>query len=485
MLSSTFINRTRCDVAEFARIGFPLVISLASTGFLILGDRYIVSLYSTEAMNFSALAGNLFFAVTAWLVFMAASSEYFVGQHNGRGESHLLMKPVWQMLLLVLGFTPLICVLALLVGEWAFPVTEVGSFGRSFFYALLPLGTLSGMVTALSGFFLGQKQVWLVSVIALCTNIMNFVLDWYFVFGLKGWFAGWGPLGAAYATDIVVLMQVIALLLVILRQCQKRSLPFAPAAVFEKAYLSHLVRVSLPSALGHSVEVWAHSFLVKMISVTSVVHMTTFTVVHSVYLVIFFACEALHKTAATLAANAVGAQEYEKIRRILYASFFFCGCIGTLALAAFGLHGLEFTRLLLAPAEASELDTFSYAQVLQQSYWSLLLLSVFAVVDGMALTLAGVLSACGQTRVIMWGQGGMVWCLYVLPAAFVCYVWHWPPVWTFVFFTLYVSWLVAFYAWRLRGTSADEMHLVRSPSLKKGSAAGQCIKAGRKYRACS
>lgn len=449
------------DLLEFSKICFPLILSLSSTGLLIAGDRYIVSLFSLEAMNASALAGNAFFAVTSWLLFVAASSEYFVGQHNGRGEKGLLTKPVWQMCVLVTCFTPGVALLALLCDHLIFASSSLGSFERQFFYALMPVGYFSALVSAVAGYFLGQKKVWLVTFVTLVANALNLILDYVFVFGVLG-FEGFGPLGAAYATDVVVALQFISLVVAVALQKEVGWRRLWRYAAWDSAYVVKLVQVSVPGALGHSLEIWAHTLLLKMVSLTSLVHMTTFTVVHSVYVVIFFACEGVSKTAATLAANAVGAGEYHKIRRVLRVCLVFSLMLGVLALGLLGINGEQVVLSFLQGDQALGLGVEEFAYVLQQGRLSLLVLCFFTALDGMTLALAGILAACGQTRVIFYGQGLLVWAFYVLPSVGVSFYLKLDPVWLFVVLFAYVAVLAAFYYWRLKKTDPQKMQFFSS-----------------------
>ena len=452
------------DLLDFAKICFPLILSLSSTGLLIAGDRYIISLFSLEAMNASALAGNAFFAVTSWLLFASASSEYFVGQHNGSGEHLLLTKPVWQMCCLITCFTPGVALLAWVCGNLMFSTSASADFERDFFYSLMPVGYFSALVNAVAGYFLGQKRVWLVTSVTLIANALNLGLDYLFVFGI--WhFKGFGPLGAAYATGLVVCMQFFALFVAMVLDQSTSWRVLLGHAALDWSYLGKLAKVSIPGALGHSLEIWAHTLLVKFVSLTSMVHMTTFTVVHSVYLVVFFACEGVSKTAATLAANAVGAGQYDKLSDILRVSFVFSLMLGCVAFLLFGFNSEQLVLGFLQGQRSLGLAARDLVHVLQQGQLSLLVLCFFTTLDGMVLALAGVLAACGQTRVILYGQGLLVWALYVLPSIGVSFYLRLEPVWLFVVLFVYVAVLAVFYSLRLRNTDYQKMRFFSKKKL--------------------
>ena len=71
---------------------------------------------------------------------------------------------------------------------------------------------------ALSGFFVGQGKTRLITLLAIGANVINALLDVCLIFGVQGFIHPMGVQGAAIATSIGSLFQMLVLLYFFLKR---------------------------------------------------------------------------------------------------------------------------------------------------------------------------------------------------------------------------------------------------------------------------
>ncbi|EKM97270.1 DNA-damage-inducible protein F [Stutzerimonas degradans] len=179
-----------------------MILSNLSVPLVTLVDSAVVG-HLPHAHQLAAVAvGGSLYTLLVWLMgFLRMGTTGFAAQASGRRDGSALRQVLLQGLLLALGFGLLLGLLAVPLKGLALqlmqPSAELDALTRDYFHTRL-FGLPAALASyALIGWLLGAQNARGPLAILLTTNLLNVVLDLWFVLGLE-----WGVLGAARASVI-------------------------------------------------------------------------------------------------------------------------------------------------------------------------------------------------------------------------------------------------------------------------------------------
>lgn len=180
----------------------PMILSNISVPLVALVDSTVIGhLPHAHQLGAVAVGATLFTFMVGLMGFLRMGSTGFAAQAAGRNDGAALRQVLVQGLLLALGFAALIGVLALPFSQLALqvinPSAALHQSTEDFFHTRL-LGLPAALASyALVGWFLGTQNARAPLAILLTTNLLNIVLNLWFVLGLD-----WGVIGSARASVI-------------------------------------------------------------------------------------------------------------------------------------------------------------------------------------------------------------------------------------------------------------------------------------------
>ncbi|MBO0368983.1 MATE family efflux transporter [Pseudomonas putida] len=180
----------------------PMILSNVSVPLVALVDSTVIGhLPHAHQLGAVAVGATLFTFMVGLMGFLRMGSTGFAAQAAGRNDGAALRQVLVQGLLLALGFAALIGVLALPFSQLALqvinPSAALHQSTEDFFHTRL-LGLPAALASyALVGWFLGTQNARAPLAILLTTNLLNIVLNLWFVLGLD-----WGVIGSARASVI-------------------------------------------------------------------------------------------------------------------------------------------------------------------------------------------------------------------------------------------------------------------------------------------
>jgi MATE family multidrug resistance protein len=178
----------------------PMILSNISVPLVALVDSAVIG-HLPHAHQLGAVAvGGTLYSFLAWTMgFLRMGTTGFAAQAAGRSDGAALRQVLLQGLILSMLFAMLLGLIGLPLSHLALqmmqPSADLNQLTQDFFHTRL-LGLPAALASyALVGWFLGTQNARAPLAILLTTNIVNIVLNLWFVLGLD-----WGVVGSARAS---------------------------------------------------------------------------------------------------------------------------------------------------------------------------------------------------------------------------------------------------------------------------------------------
>lgn len=393
---------------EFTWVSVPLILSMLSRGLMFFVDRLVVAKHSAESLNALTAAGTNFAVILFSIYGITGIAQVFAGQFNGAGEYKKVAQPVWQMLWFSLFANVLTIPLGLILPQYTLaPI--VYEEGRVYFELCMFFLVQSGAVYALSAFFISIGQTYYVTVGAVIANFLNLVVAVILVLGVEGYVEPMGIKGVAIAQILAEFIEMIYLLLLFLRKTNRETYATHDFQFRADMFWSCL-KVGVPSCISHVFELSAWSVVAYILGHVGVVHMTVYSVFQAVFVFFAHIVSGMEKGLSAIVANAIGAKAYKRINLTLLQAFKFL-----LSFCALLLLPIVLNPEILVQEFLCEMNPEVLGATKAAIHAALIWILIYAVVDGLAWLMMGVLTAAGDTKFIMFANISNVWLFAVLP----------------------------------------------------------------------
>ena len=387
------------SLRELWAISFPLMISLLSGSLMLFLDRLLLAQNSLDCLNACTSAGILAQALQFPFISTASIAEVFVGQYNGAGQRGRLGEPVWQMIWLSLFtaffFTPI----ALFGGVHIFHDPTYAHLENAFFFWIMLFGPFFCLSAALSTFFIGQGLVKFVTITAVAANILNVGMDLVLI-------PHWGISGAAIATGIAQLLQCVILFIVFFNQ-KNRTTKGTARWRFNPRRMWDCLAIGLPNAVAHALEIFGWWVFFRMMTNLGHEYITVVAVAQSIFFLFTFITEAVSKGASAIAANLIGAQQWDLVWKLFRSGVRFYFQVFLLLGIVLVIYPDPMIRWFL-PEEGSEAI---FPLIRSACLW----VWIFFLFDGITWLVVGLLTAAGDTKFVMKVAGFNVWIFALVP----------------------------------------------------------------------
>ena len=400
------------SLREIWAISWPLMLGLLSSSFMLFADRLLISRYSTAALNACATAGMATYVVMIIPLVISGISEVFVGRNHGAGKMSEVGKAVWQMLWLSVGTVPFFLLSAQIFPSLLFSGTGNEELETIYFRWLVYFAPVFCTTIALTGFFIGIGQVTTVTWCALMGNIVNIVFDILFIFGY-GPVPEMGIKGAALATGLSQIVQTLFLGWIFLHK-RYQDLYGTANSQFELNCFKESIRIGTPAGLGRFLELISHFVFFRIVLLSGSENMTIITVVQSIYLLLAFIIEGLSKGVSSITANLIGGRQSDTLIDKVIKSAMTLQCLfsGLLFILLMGfsqsLIAIFFSEQDVSFLQNSQLSATTQAAL----FW----MSLFFLFDGLGWIYMGFLTACGDTKFLLYAGLALNWISYILPS---------------------------------------------------------------------
>jgi len=330
-------GQPRVDHRAIAALALPLMVNSSLQAVINLTDTWFIGHISTTAM-----AGM---AAIFWLVFffvmlvggVGLSVQTFVAQYEGSGRRWRAGHATWVGLWAAALTLPLFAVLGwygdvLLRPFRLDPAIEVHAL--EYWWPRMLGAPLGVALWAILGFFNGVSRPRVTVMTTAIVGVVNAFLNQWFIFEL-----GWGMAGAAWATNVSLLLGIVFAVVVFvradLRAAYRTHLTWRPDA----ANLWREFRLGLPMGAMYAADLFGMALFSLMMVRLGAVDGATTQIVVMLTSIAYLPGVGLALAGTTLVGQAIGAGDREWARRlgnaVIVITTAYMGAVGVL-LAALG-----------------------------------------------------------------------------------------------------------------------------------------------------
>lgn len=403
------MNNRGYNAGEVIKFTLSLIFAALSVNLMFVTDRSVLGLYSIDSMNAASLGGNFVAMISFVATSIAQIAVVFVGQYNGSKEYHKTAYAPWQMiylgLLSFMFFVPLgFCCEHLNL----FP-EHYAAEGNAYVKVLLEFAGFHVISMALSSFFIGRKQSYIVIVTFFIGNILNAILDFALVFGIKGLFPPMGAKGAAITTISIEFIFVLIFSVVFFNKNNRAKFNTMDAQFRPKLFWD-CIKVGAPVSLGKFLNLLGWFLIMSCFINASKDLATIESFIVGFWTAFIFVADGAGRAIAALSANLIGKERLEDIKNLLKKFLIFNFIIS----AIYSIPLVFYPEIAISFLSQANGDI---AHLIPDLKFTLVGLLVILITDGIFYLVCGVLTAGGDTKFPMVLETITLWGVAVTPIA--------------------------------------------------------------------
>ena len=420
------------SIRELWRTSVPLMFSWLSIMMMIFVDRLYLAKFSLEALNSTVTSSMLVWAFSGGLQVLCEMVEVFVAQYNGAKRYKEIGKPVWQMIWLALMSVVIYLPLGLWGGKLIFPSTPAGELQNQFFEWLILFAPICGIFGACTAFYVGRGKTLTVTLVAICGNVVNIIVDPILIFGIDGYIPSMGVKGAAIATSFSILIQTGIMLTLFLRK-ENRMEYNTSIAPLDFKMLWECLKVGLPISVSVVLELVGWATFYALMSYASVTHISVAGICQSILMLFLFFGIGLEKGICTVGGNLIGAGRQNRLSSalksglMLVTAFFFVTCIPLLIYPDIVIEWFLNNAQYFDHSQYQGLEV-EMDQIKEAVRFGLGIICFYLLFENVRWIASGLLSAAGDTFFLMVSSVVNIW-IFLLAPIWISIVWLEGNVW--------------------------------------------------------
>ncbi|MDR2417368.1 MAG: MATE family efflux transporter [Holosporales bacterium] len=394
--------------ASILRVTMPMILSTMSTNLMYIIDRFMLAGYSISAMNASVASGTFVSIFTFMFIGIVNSAETLVGQYNGAKKYTKLAAPIWQMIYLSL----LSCVFFLPIAYFSDVIHLLPPYfleeGVAYQEMLMYFGALPPLKMALAAFFIGQGKSKIIVVSVLVGVLANVVLDYAFIYGVAPIIPRLGCRGAAIASIIAELIQIMMLAIPFFNAKNRRHYKTWTNRAWNWTLFKACCRVGVPISLVNAVSLIAWYIVQSLVGYVSQEAATVYSIGINVYIFFIFVGEGVNKAVIAICSNMIGRNDLDSIEKTRKNFAWICIFFGTLITVP-----LIFCPNWIMAALDSLPDNI--ASLYKEIKDVLCIVALGVTIETLMMATWGILLAGGDTRYAAIIHQICMWIVVVLP----------------------------------------------------------------------
>lgn len=400
-------------IKEIIKVTLPLVLNAIVMNLMSVVDRTILTSYSLDSMNAAALGGSFSVIAVFCGIGVTQTAAVFVGQYNGMQEYRKIGHPVWQMIYFSLALMIVFVPAGMFCEHFGLFPEAYQEEGVAYLRPLLTFGWFPALSSSFVSFFVGRGKILTVFFVFLSGNVLNAILDYTFIFGIRGIIPEMGAAGAAYSTLIGEVFFILCFAIVFFRRENRERFGTAEFKFIPKL-MWDCIRVGLPVSVGKVASQIGWLVMMFCFAHASKNLATCESFAILIWVSFFVFADGCGRALTVLGANLIGQNQQKPIENLLNLFLKF-NCV---LLAVFAIPLVLYQSPFLQLTVDLNKELFSL-----RSELSFLMISMWIILflDGLYYFICGVLNAGGDTKFPMILEISTLWGGAVIPTLVLYY----------------------------------------------------------------
>lgn len=444
------------SMRELLRLSLPMVVSQGAFAVMVFTDRLFMS--QIDAVHIAAALGGGVASFFCFSLFMGLITygNAIVAQHFGAGDFAKCPLVATQGVLIALGSTPLLLLMAYF-GGMAFAAMghdpEQVALEKTYFYVLMAGSVFTLIKACLASYFAGIGRTRIVMIADLLGCALNVPLSWVLIFGKFG-LPQLGIAGAALGTVMATVFAIGVFLLFYLSRDHQSQFHVARSLRLDPGIMRRYLRLGLPSGVETFMNVSSFNLFLLLFQSYGVVQGAAMAIVFNWDMVSFIPMIGLNIGVMSLIGRFVGAGNMTRANEVIASGFL-------LALSYSGMLAIVFLIFRASLVGVFETQDEDFPAIRELASYMMIGLVSYMLADAIILISGGALRGAGDTRWIMVTSTSVHW-LMLLAQYFVIVVYKMDPLVSWWVFVAMLIALALLYLGRLfGGTWRDPARLAR------------------------
>ncbi len=383
---------------EFIAIAFPLILSTGAWSIQHFVNRMFLTWYSPETIAASMPAGMVNFVVFSLFLGTVSYVDVFIAQYYGADRRPMIGPSLWQGVFLSFAGALLMLVLVPLT-PWIFNTIghapEIRVHEMTYF-RILTFGAFPALASAaISGFFAGRGETWVLVAANMTGTLVNIVFDYLLIFG-NGGFPPLGIKGAAIATIIASCSTFVLYLALISRRKYLEEYHILKGMRIDTDLLKRLIRFGLPSGIHFCLDMAGFTAFVLIMGTLGTAPLAATNIAFNISTLAFMPMLGCGIAVSVLTGQYLGRERPDLAEKSAFSgfhlTFFYLAVVSSLYVLTPGI----FTG-----AYAAHADPARFAEIESLVTVLLRFVAVYSLFDAMNIVFASALKGAGDTRFIM------------------------------------------------------------------------------------
>lgn len=368
-------------------------------------DRLCLAWHSKEALAACMPAGMTHFTIFCFPQGLAAYCVTFVAQYWGAKRPEQIASVVWQGLYIGFLFLPIIWLTGL-AAPWFYNFlghsADVAAHEAAYYQSLCVCGGACIMSSALTGFFSGRGQTWIVMIVDTLASGLNIVLDLLMIFGtakISWWFLPQIPelgiVGAGLATSIAVWFKTIVYFAIFWSKRNRETFHTLSNWKYDWSVMRRLLYFGAPSGLQLIVENFSCTSQLLIMGVIGAVEIAGTNLAFNIECLVFMPVLGLGLALTTMVGQCQGKKRPDLSVKATHTALWF----GMTYTVAFAILYVTCPRVFFIAHEWGTSEDF--AQTEAMAVYLLQFIAALMIFDSLNVLFSSVLRGAGDTAYVL------------------------------------------------------------------------------------
>lgn len=403
--SSTHLDEERFgSIRKMLQIAAPLVLSQMGVMLMQIVDGVFLSRYSESAIAAIGPSGMSFWLICGLFIGLVGYTSTFVAQYVGARRPDRVGAAIWQGIYLAVVAGGILMTCSLLARPYFDAVGHDADIRANeiTYFQIHCWGGLAFMLSAaISGFYAGRHDNITLMIAHIAGGATNAILDVLLIFGRFG-LPEMGMAGAAYATVIGHVVQVLAMGILLFKPTFRREFQTWRSRAIDLQLMFRMVRYGFPNGVRYVIEIAAWTVFLLIVGRIDSEGLAASNIAWRINGMAFFPVIGLSIAVSMLVGQAQGARRPDLSRKVTRRGML----VGEIWMVAIALVMVVWPNVLLS-LFFDEVQTPQQIRIYEMTVRLLWFVAAYCLVDNFNIILMSMLAGAGDTRWMLIASGAI------------------------------------------------------------------------------